>query len=57
MALLGQGYSVSQVARTLFVSQSTVKTHIAKLYDKLGAVNRTQAVMAAMRHGLLDVSG
>ena len=57
MSLLGQGYSVSQVARTLFVSQSTVKTHIAKLYDKLGATNRTQAVMAAMRHGLLDVSG
>lgn len=32
----------------------TAKTHMSKLYDKLGAGNRTQAVMAAVRLGLLS---
>lgn len=51
---LADGGSVAQVARTLFMSESTVKTHIAKLYDKLGANNRASAVMAAIRLGLID---
>ena len=52
--LLADGSSVAQVASTLFISQSTAKTHMSKLYDKLDAGNRTQAVMAAVRLGLLD---
>jgi DNA-binding NarL/FixJ family response regulator len=51
--LLVDGMSVAETAGRLYLSESTVKTHIAKLYDKLGATNRAQAVMAALRQGLL----
>jgi DNA-binding NarL/FixJ family response regulator len=50
---LAAGSSVAQVARSLYMSESTVKTHIAKVYDKLGAKNRASAVMAAIRLGLI----
>lgn len=51
---LGGGLADEQVAGDLFISQSTAKTHVARLYDKLGAGNRTQAVMAAVRLGLVE---
>lgn len=54
LQLLAQGMSVAEVASTLFISQSTAKTHMSKLYDKLDAGNRTQAVMAAVRLGLVS---
>lgn len=54
LQLLGKGRSVAQIAGQLYISQSTAKTHMSKLYDKLGAGNRTQAVMAAVRLGLLS---
>ncbi len=54
LQLLGKGSSIAQIAGELFVSQSTAKTHMSKLYDKLGAANRTQAVMTAVRLGLLS---
>ena len=54
LQLLGKGCSVAQIAGELYISQSTAKTHMSKLYDKLGAGNRTQAVMAAVRLGLLS---
>lgn len=53
LALLKDGLSVGQVARSLYMSESTVKTHVAKIYDKLGATNRAQALMAAIRQGLV----
>jgi DNA-binding NarL/FixJ family response regulator len=53
LQLLGDGLSVALVAKRLYISPSTAKTHMSKLYDKLGASNRTQAVMAAVRLGLL----
>jgi DNA-binding NarL/FixJ family response regulator len=54
LQLLGRGSSVAQIASELYISQSTAKTHMSKLYDKLGAGNRTQAVMTAVRLGLLS---
>jgi len=51
---LAAGGSVAQVARVLFMSESTVKTHIGKVYDKLGANNRAAAIMAAVRLGLVE---
>lgn len=51
--LLGDGYGVSQIARRLHIGESTTKTHIAKIYSKLGAGNRAQAIMSAIRLGLL----
>jgi DNA-binding NarL/FixJ family response regulator len=53
LQLLSEGLSVAQVSAQLFISPSTAKTHMAKLYDKLGANNRTQAVMSAVRLGLV----
>lgn len=53
LVLLADGMSVAQIARKLYVSESTAKTHISKLYDKLGASNRAQALMTALRTGLL----
>ena len=35
------------------MSESTAKTHIARIYQKLGAMNRAQALVTAMRMGLL----
>jgi DNA-binding NarL/FixJ family response regulator len=53
LRLLVEGDSVAQVGTKLFMSQSTVKTHITKIYDKLGAHNRASAVIAAVRLGLV----
>lgn len=54
LGLLAEGLGVSSIARKLYISESTTKTHVSKLYDKLGAANRAQAIMAAVRAGLLD---
>jgi DNA-binding NarL/FixJ family response regulator len=52
--LLAEGLGVSAIARRLYVSESTAKTHISKIYEKLGAANRAQAIMAAIRAGLIS---
>jgi DNA-binding NarL/FixJ family response regulator len=54
LGLLADGLSVAQIAKTLYISESTAKTHISKLYEKLGAGNRAQAIMQAMRMGLIS---
>ena len=54
LRLLAEGLGVSAIARQLFVSESTAKTHISKIYEKLGAANRAQAIMQAIRSGLLS---
>jgi DNA-binding NarL/FixJ family response regulator len=52
--LLVDGLAVAQIGRKLYISEATVKTHVGKIYGKLGAGNRAQAVMAAVRLGLVD---
>ncbi len=52
--LLVEGLAIAQIARRLYISESTSKTHVANIYDKLGAANRAQAVMAAVRLGLVE---
>jgi DNA-binding NarL/FixJ family response regulator len=54
LRLLADGMSVAGIAKQLYVSESTAKTHISKLYEKLGAGNRAQALMTALRLGLLQ---
>jgi DNA-binding NarL/FixJ family response regulator len=54
LRLLAEGLGVAAIARQLFVSESTAKTHISKIYEKLGAGNRAQAIMNAIRSGLLS---
>ncbi len=53
LALIAAGESNREIAGRLFVSTSTVKTHINNLYRKLGARSRTQAVARARGLGLL----
>ncbi len=48
------GDSIAAAAKALYMSESTVKTHVSKLYDKLGAHNRASVVMAAIRMGLVS---
>lgn len=54
LSLLRDGMSVPAIARAMFISYSTAKTYVARLYDKLGAANRSQALIIALRHGLID---
>ena len=56
LRLLSAGLSIPAIAMTMFISQSTAKTYVARLYEKLGVTNRAQALMAAVeldliRHG------
>lgn len=57
LKLLADGLGVAAISKQLFISESTTKTHISKLYEKLGAANRAQALMTAMRLGLISHDG
>ena len=50
------GQSVPSLAALMHISPSTAKTYVARVYEKLGARNRAEAVMAAVRLGLVDRS-
>ena len=54
LALLADGLGTGEIAGRLFLSESTAKTHITHIYQKLGAANRAQALVTAMRMGLLS---
>jgi two-component system nitrate/nitrite response regulator NarL len=51
---IARGQSIPAIAGELFVAPSTVKTHVQRLYEKLGVSDRAAAVAAAMRQRLLD---
>jgi NarL family two-component system response regulator LiaR len=53
LGLISAGLSNREIAETLFVSENTVKTHSSRLFDKLGARRRTQAVQLGRAAGLL----
>lgn len=53
LAFLPKGQKSSQIATELFVSEATIKTHLAAIYRKLNAANRTEAVVTAIKHGLI----
>ena len=53
LALVAQGDSNPSIARKLFVSEATVKTHLLHVFEKLGVSDRTRAVTKAMELGLL----
>lgn len=56
LLLLAEGLAVAAIAKQLYISPSTTKSHIARLYEKLEAGNRAQAMVNAMRLGLLPSS-
>ena len=47
LVLLRQGYTNREIAERLYLSENTVKTHLRRLFHKLGVSNRTQAAMVA----------
>ncbi|HEX7728657.1 MAG TPA: response regulator transcription factor [Terracidiphilus sp.] len=53
LALIARGLSNREIADTLHVSENTVKTHSSRVFDKLGARRRTQAVQLGKELGLL----
>lgn len=53
LELMAQGMSNREIAEKLFVSENTVKTHSSRLFDKLSAKRRTQAVQIAKEMGLI----
>ena len=54
LLLLADGLGTAAIADRLFMSESTAKSHIGHIYQKLGATNRAQALVTAMRIGLLS---
>jgi DNA-binding NarL/FixJ family response regulator len=53
LALVAQGQSNPAIAKSLFLSEATVKTHLIHVFEKLGVNDRTRAVTLAMELGLL----
>lgn len=53
LELIAQGMSNREIAEKLFVSENTVKTHSSRLFDKLSAKRRTQAVQIGKEIGLI----
>jgi DNA-binding NarL/FixJ family response regulator len=55
LQLIANGYSTTEVADQLYISQKTVKNHLASIYQKLDARDRTQAVLQAVRMGIVHL--
>ena len=55
LTLLADGLPNKQIARDLGVSDETIKFHLASIFGKLGASNRTDAVRQALRRGLVPL--
>jgi DNA-binding NarL/FixJ family response regulator len=57
LAGVAKGLTNADIGRELFISESTVKTHLLKVFAKLGVDDRTRAVTVALERGLLPAPG
>lgn len=55
LQLIADGCSTPEVAEQMYISQKTVKNHLASIYQKLDARDRTQAVLQAVRMGIVSL--
>ena len=55
VALVARGLSNPDIARTLYIGEATVKTHLLRIFTKLGVADRTAAVTTAYSLGLIDL--
>ena len=54
LRLMARGATNGEIARELYVSEATVKTHVGAIFTKLGARDRAAAIVFAFDHGLVD---
>ena len=54
LTLIGQGHANAEIAEALFIGESTVKTHVNRIFAKLGLSSRVQAVIRAYETGLVQ---
>jgi DNA-binding CsgD family transcriptional regulator len=52
LALVADGYSTKEIARELWITEETVRTHVRRVLERLGARTRAHAVAIAYRDGL-----
>jgi DNA-binding NarL/FixJ family response regulator len=57
LQLMAKGFSNKEIGRALWVSEATVKTHVSHILRKLGVADRRQAVLSAVRSGLVLLDG
>lgn len=57
LVLIGRGYSNSEIAGELFIAEQTVKTHVSRIFTKVGVRDRVQAVILAYDTGLVEPAG
>ncbi len=55
LRLISRGQSNKEIAAALFVAESTIKTHVATIYEKLRVSDRTEAVVKAIQRGIIRV--
>ena len=55
LLLAARGLSSKEVAKRLFISERTVQTHLASIYDKLGSKNKTEALLLALKYGVVTL--
>lgn len=55
LLLAARGLPGKEIAAKLFISERTVQTHLASIYDKLGAKNKTEAMLLAIKYGIVTI--
>ncbi len=56
LVLVAKGLVAKEIARSLAISEKTVRNHISNIYRKLDIYDRSQVVIYAMKKGLVDIN-